>query len=146
MHSTQDLSKNLYPQTLDKYGLKYSLEEILRRLKEAGSAISAKLYFEEIPVMKLVDLVIYRCVQEMLNNAIKHSESTELSIRIFFQKSDIWVCYSDNGKGIKEQDFRKGSGLVNIHNRVQSVGGLVEIETNTNGLEIAIKIPQSQDE
>ncbi len=145
MTSMQHLSKNLYPQTLDKYGLKHSLEEIILRTRQLEVGFDVQFIWEEIPETSLVNIVIYRCVQELLNNAIKHSEAKSVQITIENRATLMRLKYTDDGIGFDVNKQSDGSGLLHIHNRVSAIGGDVKINSSNAGSEITIEIPHEDE-
>lgn len=83
---------------------------------------------------------IFLCVKETLNNALKHSEASLITID--FKVNDfLIVAISDNGKGIDMQQLRQfGNGLKNIAHRMESIGGTFKIERN-NGTITTLTLP-----
>lgn len=83
---------------------------------------------------------IFLCVKETLNNALKHSEASEITIN--FRVSDFLdIVISDNGKGIDMQQLRQfGNGLKNIGHRMESIGGTFKIERD-NGTVTTLELP-----
>ena len=83
---------------------------------------------------------IFLCVKETLNNMLKHSKATELSIDIKSNETLI-IKIHDNGSGIDFQKIRQfGNGLQNIDRRMKSIGGDFEIKNN-NGTETILNLP-----
>jgi len=83
---------------------------------------------------------IFLCVKETLNNMLKHSAATELTIDIL-AGSILTVRIHDNGRGIDLQKIRQfGNGLQNIKRRMESIGGDFEIKNN-NGTETILTLP-----
>lgn len=73
---------------------------------------------------------VFLCVKETLNNALKHSEATQLTVDIKIN-STLRITIADNGKGIDMQNLRQfGNGLRNISRRMESIGGIYKIESN----------------
>jgi signal transduction histidine kinase len=144
MTSMQHLSKNLYPQTLDKYGLKHSLEEIILRTRQLQVGFEIEFVWEEIPESSLVNIVIYRCVQELLNNAMKHSKANIVTITVSYRPKLIQLDYMDDGIGFNVDAHSNGSGLLNIHNRVSAIGGEVLMASSDEGSNITIEIPHDE--
>lgn len=142
MKSVQELSKNLYPQTLDKYGLEFSLNEILQRFKEAGTGIHAQLKFKPFEETKLTAILAYRCVQELFNNALKHSKAKNVNFDIGPDSNGkIIILYRDDGVGFEADAMSKGTGIIGIQNRLRSIGGDFEKLESRSGTEIRIQIP-----
>jgi len=83
---------------------------------------------------------IFLCVKETLNNMLKHSGATELSIDIL-TNGTLTISIHDNGRGIDLQKIRQfGNGLQNIKRRMESIGGNFEIKNN-NGTETILALP-----
>ncbi|OHX64376.1 sensor histidine kinase [Flammeovirga pacifica] len=83
---------------------------------------------------------LYRITQELMNNALKHSEST-LTILAFVidtKKNTLYFHYNDNGKGFKVSKSLKGMGIKNIQYRVKEMGGNLSINSNNGGTTIVI--------
>jgi signal transduction histidine kinase len=85
-------------------------------------------------------LVVYRIVQEQINNIIKHADASEISIVLKKEGKDLVVIIKDNGKGFDTSIQRRGIGLQNIDNRAKLYDGYVQIISSPgNGCEMIIK-------
>lgn len=83
---------------------------------------------------------IFLCVKETLNNALKHSQASLITIDIRVNHQLI-ITIADNGKGIDMQQLRQfGNGLKNIAKRMKSIGGTFKIE-NSNGTVTTLELP-----
>ena len=88
------------------------------------------------------ELNIYRIIQELVNNAIKHSNCKEVRIRLHQVEENIILIVSDDGIGSTPKQKRNGIGLYNIKNRLASLNGKLKIETSKNkGFKVVISIP-----
>jgi len=72
-------------------------------------------------------MVIYRIVQEQLNNILKHSQATKVEVELKKEANCLQVSITDNGKGFDPSEKRNGIGLKNIKNRAEIYNGIVEI-------------------
>lgn len=89
------------------------------------------------------ELIMYRCIQEIVNNAVKHSCANEIKI-IFLQSACIFkVMITDNGKGFEPSNFlNNGMGLMNISERISLIEGELEISSIINkGTQITLLVP-----
>lgn len=91
---------------------------------------------------------IYRILQELLQNAVKHSRATEVLIQFIINKEEeLTVMYEDDGIGFDydEAYANKGLGLININNRVTLIGAKLSFDTmkGSNGTTVIISIPKS---
>jgi signal transduction histidine kinase len=88
--------------------------------------------------------VLYRVVQECVNNVIKHSGANTLDISIIKEESEITATIEDNGKGFNtsSKDNVEGIGLKNIHTRIAYLKGTVDFESSPGrGTLVAIHVP-----
>ncbi|SON53374.1 signal transduction histidine-protein kinase/phosphatase UhpB [Vibrio tapetis] len=138
--TTKGLLTKLRPKTLDDFGLREAVEQLVRDLEfeEHGMRVTtvwlpddSNLLLNHGKITELSDatnVTVYRICQEALNNVVKYSKATEVSIRV---DVDDWVKLSiiDNGVGFKPQDNLKGFGLRGIRERVQALGGQIELQS-----------------
>lgn len=124
----RDLAKTLNSDHIEKIGLTKAIDQQLQFLKKTG------LYSAQLTVNGEIskydfqrELVIFRIVQELLNNIVKHAEATSVHISMDYQINKLLLTVEDNGKGfdIEKQlspDYQ-ALGLRNIHNRISLVKG-----------------------
>ncbi|MDB5210969.1 MAG: hypothetical protein JWQ30_1796 [Sediminibacterium sp.] len=94
------------------------------------------------PVSDELKLNIYRTIQEQLNNIAKHAQAKNITISIQADKGSINILVEDDGQGFDTNGKRKGIGISNILNRVESFNGQVTIESSPgNGCKISFDIP-----
>ncbi len=93
-----------------------------------------------------VEVIVFRCVQEILSNAIKHSRADKIKICITDHNKRILIEISDNGKGIPMDDKQnEGLGMNNLHRRVELIDGKLKIQSeNDKGTRISLYIPKNQ--
>ena len=89
-----------------------------------------------------LQLNIYRIIQEQLNNIIKHAEASNIDISINVNENILKIILSDDGKGFDCDKKRKGTGLYNIINRVQSFNGEILLKSSPgHGCTLSVEIP-----
>jgi signal transduction histidine kinase len=87
-------------------------------------------------------LNIYRIVQEQVNNILKYANASQATISINQDKGNVYISIIDNGKGFDPLLKRKGIGISNIINRIESYNGKVIIDSSPgNGCKLEIRIP-----
>jgi signal transduction histidine kinase len=97
----------------------------------------------EVKLNEVNELIVYRCIQEIVNNAVKHSEANEIKI-IFWQSASIFkVMITDNGKGFEPSNSQNsGMGLMNIAERITLISGELDIQSIINkGTQITLSVP-----
>ena len=138
------ISRNLVPPALIDLGLKEAIIELVNQytdLKQIKFDISCKtadfknLQFE-------LQRNIYRVVQELISNSIKHSNCTAIKIDFKRTTESLQISYSDNGNGFIASKVKKGLGLKSINNRVYFYGGSININTSLKeGVKFEIILP-----
>lgn len=106
--------------------------------------MKVKYYFHQWPQLNASEVPthLYRIVQELLQNASKHSEATKVHVQFLKRENDISLLYEDNGKGLVYDESRKeGRGLIGIENRVQLINGILHVDSGlNNGLSVMIEL------
>ena len=86
-----------------------------------------------------IELTLYRCAYELVNNAMKYAEATHIDIQLMQTASEVTLTVSDNGKGMADGN---GMGLQNIRERIAPYHGTLRIVTSENeGTEINLTLP-----
>lgn len=75
---------------------------------------------------------IYRIVQEGINNAIKHAQANQISVKIQQLHNRVKIIIEDNGKGFDVDSTPKGNGLSNIKKRLEDISGVLSIVSSPN--------------
>jgi two-component system NarL family sensor kinase len=87
------------------------------------------------------ELVIFRIVQECLNNFIKHACGNLFSVCLHYAPDQLTLNISDNGKGFDTCTKMQGAGLINIRKRAAMLKGSCQISSSNTGTSIIINIP-----
>jgi signal transduction histidine kinase len=79
------------------------------------------------------EIIIYRIIQELLNNVFKHAKATEVLVQLFREETRLNITVEDNGKGfdISDLEKNKGAGWANIRSRVDYLKGKVDLHSDT---------------
>lgn len=146
IQEVRNISQNLRPAVLDDFGLVPAIRNLCDEFSKMGTL---RVRFSEYELEKHyspgIEIAVYRICQESLNNIIKHSNATEASIELYNRHSHILIVIQDNGSGFDIAQISRskpGSGLLNIQERAELLGGRVQMESQPdNGTEIIIEIP-----
>jgi two-component system, NarL family, sensor kinase len=137
------VAHNMMPEALIKLGLKDTLTDFCSELGKANPMqIDFQFYGQFERVESNLEINIYRIIQELVNNAIKHSEAKDLVVQMIQEPKRLCFIVLDNGKGfeLNENQVTKGIGLTNIKSRIDSFNGLMEIHsTPGKGTEITFE-------
>ncbi len=146
INDVRGMSRSLMPPTLGDLGLIDSIHDLIETIIRTQPLI-VKLDdsgFDEEKIAENQKLMIFRIVQEQLNNIIKHSQAKNVVIKVQNNKPMLYLEISDDGKGFDMIKTRKGLGLTNIKNRAELFGGNVEIfSTAGEGCAIKVTIPHT---
>jgi signal transduction histidine kinase len=148
MTEVRNIVQNMSPSLVEKFGLVESINEICRKLNSSGLLNASFTNNLSIDITnKRVELLIYRIVQELTNNVIKHAQCKNIIIRFETQLDNLAITVQDDGLGIDlETAFTKKSlGLVNIKNQIEILGGSFNIVNQAIGGTVAmIQIPKNK--
>jgi signal transduction histidine kinase len=114
------ISRSLLPPSLEKLGLYYALEELSNWVNKGDQLkIVCWKNSDQFRFENKKELAVFRIVQELLNNAIKHSEASVIYINARFSPNhNLMISITDNGKGFKLEDkMNAGLGLKNLESR-----------------------------
>lgn len=136
------VARNLMPESLLKFGLETAVSDLC----EFYTRKDLEIYFQPINIEKnlslTVQLNIYRIVQELLANAIKHAEASNILLQCSQSGDRFLITIEDNGKGF-DKDVEKTTqnlGLRNLKNRVNYLKGKMEINSDSQGTTINIEL------
>jgi signal transduction histidine kinase len=126
-----------------------NLEEMLQNLVSALDKNSSLNVDFNYSVKDLLSddlkLNIYRIVQEQINNIIKHAQANNVTIAVKTEENNISINVTDDGIGFILSEKRKGIGISNMMNRIESYNGKMLIKTSPgNGSRIKVTIPVSE--
>jgi len=131
INEIRQLSQSLVPPTLGDLGLAESIQDLcdgLRRSHKFKIKFS-RSHFEEEIIPDNLKLSLFRILQEMISNIIRHSGATQISIKLQTDAESIFLNITDNGNGFDTQSAREGLGLNNIRTRVALFNGKMELKT-----------------
>jgi signal transduction histidine kinase len=126
------IGMNLRPALLDDLGLLATIEWFVREYQKTypGIRVQKQTEIEETQVPDPLKEVIYRILQEAMNNIAKHSKATLVNISLMRKKDDrIELVIQDNGVGFDMERIKKGLGLGSMRERAELTGGSLDIES-----------------
>ncbi len=127
-----------------KDGLFKTVEEMANTLSNLKNiTINTSLNGVNERIDNTVELVAFRITQELLTNALKHAEASEISIQLNNHNHKLYITIEDNGKGFNPNNYpSNGIGLKNIKKRIAYYNGTININSTPNfGTTILIELP-----
>ncbi len=139
------ISHNMMPGLLTKFGLFEAVEDLFEQLDETeGLNAGVNITGEARRLPENTEIMLYRVIQEMVNNTLKHAKATNISINMNIQPDVLNVQYADDGKGfnVEEKIESKSIGMNSIQSRIKFLEGDVTAESKPNkGVSYFIQIP-----
>ena len=143
--ATRTISFELTPNILQDFGLKAALEELAKRIPKQNLHVHLNVGPLLPALPSLLETAVYRIVQELLNNVIKHAQAREAFIYVEPQGPQLHVSVEDDGAGFDVEaaiQKRGGIGLAGIRNRVSLLDGRLIIRSKPGlGTTVTIELP-----
>ncbi len=146
IQEVREIAQDLLPSALKYGGLKSACSQFLENTQNSTPLqINTQYSGVFIRLSEKSELSIFRIIQELVNNTLKHAEASIIDVELIYEEDNLFLNYSDNGKGMTKEKQNQGLGMYNIASRVQSLKGKYTCEsTPRNGVHFAIKIPITQ--
>jgi signal transduction histidine kinase len=142
----REICNHLMPQVLIRKGLLIAIKEFISDLDNKTS-IKMEFNYEQTEIPLQAEIHIYRMIQEIVQNAIKHSGADRMNIDVYSKDKKLIIIARDNGKGFSTETVAKtsnGYGLKNILSRVDILHGEMYLASEPNkGTTYTIEIPQN---
>lgn len=140
----REISHNMMPSSLTKFGLSSALKQFTNKINALGKLeIELQIVgFKERSDEK-IELVLYRIIQEIISNIIKHAEAKKVNIELVKHDDELILIIEDNGRGFDTFSTENhGIGLKNIATRVEYLNGNVNFDSSIGkGTSVVIEIP-----
>ncbi len=140
------VAHNMMPEALVKFGLDTALRDFCLHISQSGAlAVSYQsMGLSNIQLEQTVSVTIYRIVQELINNTIKHAAAKTAIVQLSVSGQTLSVTVEDDGKGFDITTLQKSEGIgwSNIENRINFLNGKLDIQSaNNKGTSVLIELP-----
>ena len=152
IQETRRISAHLRPSILDDMGLFPTIRWFCREFEKYYPAVRvvSRLEIDEADISEQLKIVIYRVLQEAMNNVGKHSEASQVRVQLMKSGKEMHLFVEDNGRGLDMEslgssiDPMSGFGLSNMRDRAEICGGRLEIISELGvGTTIQLILPSS---
>jgi len=149
------ISASLRPSMLDDLGLLATIDWYCRNSGEmyTAIAIATRMEVEEAEIPEPAKIIIYRVLQEAVNNALKHSGAENVQVHLTANAAEVRMCVTDDGCGFPPQDYvsdgdsMSGYGLAGMHDRATMAGGRLTVDsTPGEGTTVCLVLPRDGEE
>lgn len=137
------IAQNLLPEALVKYGLHDALSDYCDSIQSTtGIRTFYHLYGEQRPLDNTATVFIFRIIQELVNNAVKHAGATQIIVQLTFDHDKVNITVEDDGTGFDKALMKKqGAGISNVDYRVRYFNGTMDLDTSPgNGVSVNIQL------
>lgn len=147
----RNISHSLMPPTLKNFGLESATTDLFQKISGSGSLNASARFHDYRERMKVEqELLVFRIIQELINNIIKHSNAGFIHLTQNANANYIYIRLHHDGKGIVQAEFDKlnqlsqGLGLKNIASRMKVLNGriLFEIDNSHTYYKVTLEIPK----
>ena len=127
------IARNMMPETLLKFGLAAALRDFCKGLESETVKISFQAYGLRNDIPQNIQIMVYRMVQELVANAMKHAQATHILAQCLQHGNQLSIAVEDDGKGFDSTNQAEpGMGLANVRTRVAYLGGKMDIQSDTD--------------
>jgi two-component system NarL family sensor kinase len=148
IQKVRSISHNLHSNILKEFGINEAISHFINQTIQ-GTLINASTYLDKSYTTQNADndISIYRMVQELVNNILKHSNTDEIRISSVYNNKKLEIVIFHTGKGLTQQQFEElrynsdGLGLKNIMNRIILLKGTIAFSQVERGYEVTINVP-----
>ena len=126
------VAHNLMPEALAKFGLKDAIKDFCNSMESSSHVkIIYQFFGDDRKIGNTAEVYIYRIIQELVSNAIKHAEPSQIVVQMTVAEKNILLTVEDNGMGIntEKQNASKGIGLESVKQRVDYLNGTLEFDS-----------------
>ncbi|MDC8003610.1 histidine kinase [Aureisphaera galaxeae] len=145
------ISHELLPPTLEEFGLVEAIRELQYGFNKMDGVYIhfAPTVTENLIEDKIIELNLFRVLQELINNSIRHGKASEITIQLSPDPAIIKLEYRDNGEGFEMDKFehKKGLGMKNIESRLHMIHAQYKIDSLLGqGVTMEIEVPNTPNE
>ena len=148
INEVRSLSKSLDKEWLQQFNFLDNLQTEVQRINAMQTIKVNFSHTEKLLLPPEEQIILFRIVQEALQNSIKHSQAQNIDINLSHSGSSLIVNITDDGKGFKEESLTSsGLGMKNMKHRTQLLGGTIDWKSSVNeGSTVILKLPVKKSE
>jgi len=139
----RQISHDMAAATLSRFGLEKALKDLRDTIHINGRlSVELKTFGLDHRLDRSIELAVYRMVQELVSNVLKHAQARELSIAVTRSPGRLSVVVADDGRGFDTDAAADGMGLANVRSRASALGATVQVDsTPGRGTTVSVEGP-----
>lgn len=139
----RQISHDMAAATLSRFGLQKALADLRDTIHINGRLqVELNTFGLERDLERGVEIAVYRIIQELVGNVLKHAHAREIAIAVTRTPGRLSVVVSDNGAGFDPSRMTDGMGLSNVRARATAIGGLMHVDsTPEKGTTVSVECP-----
>ncbi len=143
---SRSIAHRLMPKSIDQLGLDKALQDLIKELEAATTGLDCKYYSNlKTRLDRDIELGLYRMAQEALNNVLKSSKATQVSVQLVKLEGSVQLMIEDNGVGFDKNKlnlYETGFGLTGMKNRIGALSGSLTIDSRPkHGTSVIALVP-----
>lgn len=132
--AVRNIATNLAPPAVEHFGFTEAVREYCTMQARTHTIeIDFSVYGEPKKMEDHAEVHLYRIIQELINNSLKHAEASELLVQLNFDSNGLQITVEDNGKGFSKNHITPGNGLKNIEYRLGFLDASIDFESGPEG-------------
>jgi len=137
----RSISHNLMPSSILDFGLIDSIKEYCVKINTSDHfKIEFQTFGNYMALSKKSETIIYRIIQELVTNILKHSKATEAMIQFNYREDELFITVEDNGIGFDKNAISNGIGHKNVQTRIDFLNAQLDVESSSAGTSYTICI------
>jgi two-component system NarL family sensor kinase len=137
----RSISHNLMPASIVDYGLLETIREFCSKMNASQAIkIDFQSFGNPIELSQKSETAIYRIIQELVTNILKHSKATEAMIQFNYREDELFITVEDNGIGFDKNAISTGIGHKNIKTRINFLNAQLDVQSSSAGTSFTISI------
>lgn len=140
------ISHNLVPPALENFDLQTAASDYCTNMNNIHSPkITFDYLGDDVVLPKIIEINIFRIIQELVTNSIKHANANKIDVQLSIRGNDIQLAVEDDGKGFDVSNLEtEGIGISNVKNRVSFLNGEMDIASNNEGTFVNVFMDKSR--